>query len=91
MCLLLSYSLIIVHIAVLQTFSISNIAVFSSKIFLQTFNFFITLKFFYIHKLSTFPSHRSNFNQTSNFDVNVLNTAYVLEIKTRPTAEKEAL
>ncbi len=45
-------------------------AEFSSKLFLQTSNFFITSKFFYIHKLPTFSSHRSNFNQTSNFGVN---------------------
>jgi len=44
--------------------------VFSSKIILQTSNFFITSKLSYTHKLSTFPSHRSNFNQTSNFSVN---------------------
>lgn len=46
------------------------IAVFSSKIFFQTSNFSITSKFSYTHKLLTFPSHRLNFNQTSNFGVN---------------------
>jgi hypothetical protein len=45
-------------------------AVFSCKFFLPTFNFSITSKFSYIHKLSTFPSHHFNFNQTFNFDVN---------------------
>mgnify|MGYP003702856869 CR=1 FL=1 len=48
----------------------SSEAEFSSKIFLQIFNFFITSKLSYTHKLPIFPSHRSNFNQTSNFDVN---------------------
>jgi hypothetical protein len=43
---------------------------FSSKIFLETFNFSITSKLSYTHKLPTFPSHRSNLNQTSNFGVN---------------------
>ena len=42
----------------------------SSKLFLQTSNFSITSKFSYTRKLPTFPSHRFNFNQTSNFDVN---------------------
>ncbi|KAB8085834.1 hypothetical protein EE612_008830, partial [Oryza sativa] len=45
-------------------------AVFSFKVFLQTSNFSITSKLFYTHKLSTFPSHHSNFNQISNFGVN---------------------
>ncbi|BAT10779.1 Os10g0406701, partial [Oryza sativa Japonica Group] len=35
-----------------------------------TSNFSITSKIFYIHKLPTFPSHRSNFNQIFNFSVN---------------------
>ena len=33
----------------------------------RIFNFFIILKLSYIHKFSTFPSHRFNFNKTSNF------------------------
>ena len=41
--------------------------VFSFKVFLQTSSFSITSKLFYPYKLSTFPSHRFNFNQTSNF------------------------
>ena len=45
-------------------------AEFSSKLFLQTFNFSITSKLSYTHKLPTFPSYRSNFNQISNFGVN---------------------
>ena len=45
-------------------------AVFNYKIFLQTSNFSITSKLFYTHKLPTFPSHRSNFNQNFNFGVN---------------------
>ncbi len=49
---------------------------FSCKIFLQISNFFITSKISYIHKLQTFPSHHSNFNQTSNFDVE-LNRALI--------------
>ncbi len=38
--------------------------------FFKTSNFFVILKLFYTHKLLTFPSHRFNFNQTSNFRVN---------------------
>ena len=51
---------------------ISNLtkAEFSFKVFLQTSNFFIRSKLFYVHKLSTFPSHHFNFNQTFNFGVN---------------------
>ncbi len=45
-------------------------AEFSSKFFLQTSNFSITSKLSYTHKLLTFPSHRSNFNQTFNFGMN---------------------
>ena len=33
-------------------------------------NFSITSKLFYTYKFLTFPSHRSNFNQTFNFGVN---------------------
>ncbi len=47
-----------------------NEALFRSKLFLQTSNFSITSKLSYIHKLSIFPSHHSNFNQTFNFGVN---------------------
>ena len=34
----------------------------TAKLFLQTSNFSITSKLSYTHKLSTFPSHHSNFN-----------------------------
>jgi hypothetical protein len=44
-------------------------AMFSSKIILQTFNFFITSKLFYTHKLPTFLSHHSNFNQTQKLEI----------------------
>uniref|UniRef100_A0A0E0IW37 Uncharacterized protein n=1 Tax=Oryza nivara TaxID=4536 RepID=A0A0E0IW37_ORYNI len=57
-------------VRILMENSHSTKAEFSSKIFLQTSNFSITLKFFYTHKLPTFLSHRSNFNQTFNFGVN---------------------
>jgi hypothetical protein len=43
---------------------------FSSQLFLQISNFSITSKLSYTHKLPTFPSHRSNFNQTFNFSMN---------------------
>ena len=36
----------------------------------ETFTYSIVSKFFYTQKLSTFPSHRFNFNQTFNFSVN---------------------
>ena len=39
-------------------------AAFSSEVFLQTSNFFIT------SKLPSFTSHRFNLNQTFNFDMN---------------------
>jgi hypothetical protein len=39
-------------------------------IFFQTSNFFITSKLSYTRKFPTFPSYRSNFNQTPNFSVN---------------------
>jgi hypothetical protein len=50
--------------------SIETNAVFSTKIILKAFNFFITSKLFYTHKFLTFSLHRFNFNQTSNFGVN---------------------
>ncbi len=37
--------------------------------FFELLIFFITLKIFCTHKLSTFLSHRSNFYQTSNFSL----------------------
>jgi hypothetical protein len=38
---------------------VGSLAEFSSKLFLQTSNFFITSKLFYTHKLPNFLSHRS--------------------------------
>jgi hypothetical protein len=50
--------------------SVYSSACLVSNFFFQTFNFFITSKFSYTHKLLTFPSHHFNFNQTFNFIVN---------------------
>ncbi len=53
-----------------STWTPSNIRRVYSKVVPQTSNFSITSKLSYTHKLSTFSSHHSNFNLTSNFGVN---------------------
>ena len=62
-------------------------AEFSSKLFLQTFNFSITSKLFYTHKLLIFPTHHPNFNQISNFQ-HELNTPLIPEPQPRERAEQ---
>jgi hypothetical protein len=66
-----------------------TMAEFSSKLFLQTSNFSITSKLFYTHKLPTFPSHCSNFNQTSNFGVNMKHIIQTLDYETPAINEFE--